>query len=336
MDFLQKRKEQLKVHSLGDLIRQGKVNNSKTASLVNGPTVFDCLVNKWTRTDLMALIGDSGSGKSEVVLYIFKEILKNNPNSCAVFCSLEMTTQKIAFRWLEMTKDCPELADRLYIISRYTEEGKPKEVNVGWVQLEMNNIKNIAGDVIAFAVDHLHILGENTADNLNSIAFAFKELSVEMNAFGILLAQVSKSKGQGAEVPLDADAVYGCSQLKWCADYILQVHRPIMRLENDAGISVLGWGFCKVREMSQNDKIKRGQNKLLIYDYETRGLRNLKAEEKTIFKNYYDTLIELKQKEEEFKSFHYDLSTEVKAPNGKIVVLPETFSGSRREDEEDL
>ena len=119
MDFVAKRKKQAGIFSLGDSRRAGKVTAGLNPELfVNGPEEFDCLVNKWSRQELLGIIGDSGTGKSEVVLAMFKTMLENNPESNAIYVSLEMTDQKISERWGKMTKDNPELADRLYIIWR--------------------------------------------------------------------------------------------------------------------------------------------------------------------------------------------------------------------------
>jgi hypothetical protein len=330
MDFVAKRKKQAGIFSLGDSRRAGKVTAGLNPALfVNGPEEFDCLVNKWSRQELLGVIGDSGTGKSEVVLAMFKTMLENNPESNAIYVSLEMTDQKISERWGKMTKDNPELADRLYIISRYDEDGKSRKVSMKWIKKELNRYREHIGDVCVFAIDHIHCLGENDASTLNSIMITLKEMAVEMNAFGMPMAQVNKGSGQKGEVPLDADAVLGCSQFKYICSDIIQIHRPILRLEEEAGISVLGWGYAKVREADKKDKVKRGQNKLLVYDQDKRCLRNLNNTEYTTFKMYYDMLLEMKSEEEKNKAFTYDLKKEIKKKDGTVVVVTEKFSGNK-------
>jgi len=330
MDFVAKRKKQAGIFSLGDSRRAGKVTAGLNPALfVNGPEEFDCLVNKWSRQELLGVIGDSGTGKSEVVLAMFKTMLENNPESNAIYVSLEMTDQKISERWGKMTKDNPELADRLYIISRYDEDGKSRKVSMKWIKKELNRYREHIGDVCVFAIDHIHCLGENDASTLNSIMITLKEMAVEMNAFGIPMAQVNKGSGQKGEVPLDADAVLGCSQFKYICSDIIQIHRPILRLEEEAQISVLGWGYAKVREADKKDKVKRGQNKLLIYDQEKRCLRNLNNTEYSTFKMYYDMLLEMKSEEEKNKAFTYDLKKEIIKKDGTKVIVTEKFSGNK-------
>jgi hypothetical protein len=326
--FIEKRKQQMGVRSMADLRRSGKVTGGLNSNLfVNGPAEFDCLKNKWSRQELLGVIGDSGVGKSEVVLNFFKYILKNNPNSCAVYVSLEMTDEKISQRWFQLTSDCPEISERLYVISRYDEFGKSREVSMGWIKKELIKYREVIGDVAAFAIDHIHCLGENDPSTLNSIMITLKEMAVELNAFGLPMAQVNKGAGQKGEVPLDADAVLGCSQFKYICSDIIQIHRPILRLEEEAKLSVMGWGYCKIREATKEDKVKRGQNKLLAYDMDSREFRKMTTPEYTIFKEYYNQLLEMKSAEEKHKAHTYDLVKEVVSPNGKVVTIVEKFSG---------
>ena len=238
-----------------------------------------------------------------------------------------MTDEKISQRWFKLTEECPEISDRLYVISRYDESGKSREVSMPWIKKELVKYREVIGDVAVFAIDHIHCLGENDPSTLNSIMITLKEMAVELNAFGIPMAQVNKGAGQKGEVPLDADAVLGCSQFKYICSDIMQIHRPILRLEEEAKISVMGWGYCKIREAHKEDKVKRGQNKLLAYDVETRGFKKMSTAEYSTFKLYYNELLAMKSAEEKHKSFTYDLIKEVVSPSGKVVTVVEKFSG---------
>lgn len=332
--FAQKRLKQAGIRSLGALRRSGKVKRGSDPELfVYATPEFDCLEHKWSRKEVLGVIGDSGVGKSEVVLQLIKDMLISNPTSCAVYVSLEMTDQEIAKRWFDMTGDDEELADRLYILSRYDENGKSRE-NIGmkWIKNQLEIYKDAIGDVVTFALDHIHVLGENDPSTLNSIMISVKEMAVNLNALGIAMAQVNKSSGGKGEIPLDADAVLACSQFKYIANNIIQIHRPILRLEEDAKLSILGWGYAKVREAHKNDKVKRGQNKLLAYDRDLRMLRKMTTAEFTIFKLYYNTLLEMKSAEERNKAYSYDITKKVKGKNGEDIEIKEIFSGDRAED----
>ena len=202
---------------------------------------------------------------------------------------------------------------------------------MGWIKKELIKYKEVVGDVVAFAVDHIHCLGENDPSTLNSIMITLKEMVVEMNSFGIAIAQVNKSSGKKGEVPLDADAVLGVSQLKYICTDIIQIHRPILRLEEEAKISVMSWGYCKIREPHKNDKIKRTQNKLLIYDQETRNFRKLTTSEFSTFKLFYNELLEMKSSEGKHSAHSYHLQKEITQPDGKKVIISEIFSGSNED-----
>lgn len=333
MEFSQKRREQAGIRSLGELRRNGKVKRGTDPALfVHGPEEFDCLKSKWSRREVLGVVGDSGCGKTEVLLCLMKSILINNPESNAVYISLEMTDQEIYKRWSEMTEDYPELEDRLFVLSRYDDEGNSKQVSIKWVQNELELYKDALGDIVCFALDHVHVLGENDPSTLNSIMIKIKEMAVKSNALGIALAQVNKGAGGKGEVPLDADSVLGCSQFKYISSNIIQIHRPILRLEEDAGISVMGWGYCKVREAHKEDKVKRGQNKILVYDRDLRDLRKPSIEEFSVFKQFYNLLLEMKSAEERSKSYAYDLSKEVVGRDGKVVEIKEIFSGDVAEE----
>jgi hypothetical protein len=111
----------------------------------------------------------------------------------------------------------------------------------------------------------------------------------------------------------------------------MQIHRPILRLEEEAGLSVMAWGYCKVREADKADKVKRGQNKLLLYDIMERGFRKMTTGEYKTFKSWYNDLLEMKSAEEKHKAFTYDLQKEIVGKDGKVVVITEKFSGDRDE-----
>lgn len=334
MDFLTKRKAQMNIRSISDLKKSGRISGKMNSKLfVNGPKEFDCLVNQWSRQELLGVIGDSGTGKSEVVLSFFKEILKNNPDSAAVYVSLEMTDEKLGQRWFKMTEDCPEIGERLYIISRYDDSGRSREVSMKWIKAELVRYRETIGDVVAFAIDHIHCLGENDPSTLNSMMITLKEMAVELNAFGIPMAQVNKSSGQKGEVPLDSDAVLGCSQFKYICSDIMQIHRPILRLEEEAKMSIMSYGYCKVREADEFDKMRRGQNKVLAYDIKIRGFRKMTSAETATFKMYMNELLAMKDAETRNQAFTYDLAREVIGKDGKMLIVTEKFSGSTGNDD---
>lgn len=326
MDFQKKRLEQLGVESLGSFKgNAGAVRDEK--SLVYGPKEFDNLFYGWSRGELMGILGDSSSGKTEVVLMSMADILRNNPDSYAVFVSLEMKTDRLANRFLDMVKDDIDISDRFLVISRYDKDGKSKDISMKSIKSELLKVREAVGDVVTFCIDHLHAVGENDVSSLNSICLTVKEMCVELDAFGMLLGQVSKGHGKGGEVPLTADAVYSASQYKWVCSDILQIHRPIKRYEDEAKLSVMGYSYVKIREPHKDDKLKVGQNKLLKYDLEKRSLVKMDINDYTNFKMYYSAVLEAREKEEKKTAHEYDLSKEITTKEGKVITINERFSG---------
>lgn len=332
-DLLKKRKQQAKIKSMLDMLHCGDVSDVVDESLfVHGPADFDCLEVKWSRTQVLGLIGDSGVGKSETALIFVPDILINNPQSSVIYVSLEMTNQDIAERMFKITEETRDITDRFYIVSRYNDDGVSHDVSMDWIKREVKKIRDVVGDVVAIFIDHIHVLGNNDPSTLNSIMIALKEIAVEMNCLVVPLAQVNKSTSGKGELPLDADSVLGVSQYKYICSDIIQIHRPILRLEEEAKLNVLSWGYCKIRKAKPGDRVKRGQNKLLTYMADTCRFRELNVDEYFTFSEYYNILLEMRSAEEKRKAFAYDIQKKVVRPDGSEQILKVKFSGDGAND----
>ncbi len=69
-------------------------------------------------------------------------------------------------------------------------------------------------------------------------------------------------------------------------------------------------------------------NYLLHFDHDTQTLRELTPNEKTEFSMLYEKVLELRQNEEKYKSFQFDLSTVIKGRDGKEVKLSKIVGGN--------
>ena len=332
-NLMEKRKKQNNIKSMYDMYTDGEVKNVVDRSLfIHGPDNFDCLINKWAKTQVYGIMGDSGTGKSETVLTFMPSILESNPDEIVVGVNLEMTNQDVFERIYKICRGERELIERFYSVSRYKDDGTTNDVSMEWIKREVKRVKDVTGKAVsALYVDHIHCLGENDPSTLNSIMISLKEMAVELNCAVFALAQVNKSSSGKGELPLDADAVLGCSQFKYIATDIIQIHRPILRLEEEAGLNVLSWGYCKVRKPHKDDPVKRGQNKLLIYESDNCTFRPLTVDEYFTFTHYYSTLLEMRSAEEKKKAFSYDIQKKVVRPDGSEVILKSKFSGGGEE-----
>jgi len=335
MNFTTKRKEQVGVRSLGDLRRNNTVSGKEdTTKRINGPSEMDCLTRRWQRGDTTGILSGSGTGKTSVVLYILKHILLNNPTGYVAFVSLEMTASEIAEKWFKSTEDYPEIADRFYIIENYDDEGRSKELSTSDIKLELAKLKGVLdGTLHAFVIDHFHEINSNGALDLNPIAKELKNIAVELDSHGFILSQTTKGKGIG-DVPVPKDGCYGTSRYEWLMTNILTVFQPLRRVQSECDLPILGWQYSKIRYKNASDKVKENMNYLLKFDFDTEDLLPLTRDDKTKFTMYYEKVLELRQNEEKFKSFQFDLSETIKGKDGKEVVLSNIFGGNRGEKEE--
>jgi len=329
VSFLDKRKQQLGIKSLGDMIRNGDVKFEIDPEMfVHGPKDFDCLADRWSRKEVMGFVGGSGSGKTQVVLEIFSKILENtlDENTICVFVSLEMTTHKIAQRWINLVGHDNPISDRLYVISNYNEDGTSKMLTTESILRDANALQDMLEvDIISMAVDHLHIIQftQGQGADYNKVCSRVKEIAVELNTFLILLSQTTKGK-QGAycDKPLDGDASYNCSQFKWISSWIISIHQPLGSLAGSCDLNVLAWSYVKIREKNIEDGAKMGVYNLLHYDMESGKLRKLTRDEMFQFNNYYGEVIELRKENEDEDSYAiYDNKIEGKALSDREALL---------------
>ena len=334
-DLAQKRLQQSGIRSLGDMKRSGLISGKvDPKKFVNGPDKMDCLIRPWQRGDLTGILAGTGVGKTSFVLYMFRHILMNNPEGIVIFVTLEMTKEELFEKWEKSNADTPELADRLYIIENYDDEGISKELTTNDIKIELINHKQVLNTTIhAFALDHLHEINVGNAVDLNPTCKELKNIAVELDAHGFILSQTTKGKGIG-DIPVPKDGCYGTSRYEWLMTNILTVFQPLRRVEKDCELAVMGWQYAKIRYKNAKDKCKEGMNYLMRFDFDTEDLVDLDANEVGVFKMYYDKVLELRQNEAKFKSYQFDLSREIKGKDGKMVKLNETFGGGTPEDEE--
>lgn len=336
MDFAAKRKEQSGIKSLSDLQREGKITGKvDPTKYVNGPKKIDCLARPWHRGDLTGILAGTGVGKTSFVLYMFKHILLNNPDGIVVFVSLEMTAAEIAEKWFKSTEENPEIAERFYIIENYDDEGKSRELTAQMIKFELKKIKETLGQTIhAFALDHIHEINVNGSADYNPVCKELKNVAVELDTHGFILSQTTKGKGIG-DVPVPKDGCYGTSKFEWLMTNILTVFQPLRRVQKECNLPVLAWQYAKIRYKNAKDKVREDMNYLLKFDYETEDLVELDRNEKVDFELYYEKVQELRQNEEKFKSFQFDLSTTVEGKDGKVVKLDKIIGGSKPRSLED-
>lgn len=335
MNLDQKRLEQSGIKSLGDLKRSGAVSGKiNPKKFVKGPEKMDCLVRPWQRGDCTGILAGPGVGKTTYILYVLKHILMNNDNGIVVFVSLEMTKDEIAEKWFKATEDYPELADRMYIIENFDDDGKAKDLSITDIKLELEKIKMTLNTTVhAYALDHLHEINIGNSIDYNPVCREIKNMTVELDTHGFILSQTTKEKGVG-DIPVPKNGCFGTSRFENLMTNIITVFQPLRRVEKECGLTVMGWQYAKIRYKNKGDKCKEGMNYLLRFDFDTEDLVELNNEEIAIFKMYYAKVLELRQNEAKYKSFQFDLSKTIKGKDGKEVVIDEVYGGGSVEEEE--
>jgi len=334
-DFEQKRKKQAGIRSLGDLKRSGAVSGKIDPSkFIHGPEKIDALVRKLQRGDCTGGLAGPGVGKTTFSLWILKHILRNNSEGIVVFVSLEMTASEIAEKWFKATEDEPELADRLFIVENYDEEGRSKDMTVEDIKIELTNIKNTLNTTIhAYVLDHFHEIHIGNSADYNPVARQVKNMTVELDTHGFILSQTTKDKGVG-DLPVPKNGCFGCSRFENLMTNIITIFQPLRRVEKECKLPVMGWQYAKIRYKNKGDKVKEGMNYLMRYDFDTEDLIDLNTEEVAIFKMYYEKVLQLRQNEEKYKSFQFDLSRTIKGKDGKEVELDDVYGGGKPEEGE--
>lgn len=335
MDFGKIRKEQSGIQSLGDLRRAGKIKTGfDPKKAIRGPKYFDCLQRPWLRGDLLGVLSPTGVGKTTWSLFTIKEVLKNNPQGgVAVLVVLEQSTDEINEKWEAMTEDCPELADRLYIFSNYDDQGMSQNLGISEIKYNIKKIKNTLNEtVLVFLIDHLHLINNQGSENFNAVCVDLKALAKEVDAYGIIISQTTKAN-QVIDVPVPRTGCYNCSQYEWIMTNIISIFQPLKRVEHEANLPLLGWQLSKIRYKGATDKVKEQMNYLLYFDHNTQSLRELTRQEKADFEMYYEKVLELRQNEEKFKSFQFDISETITGKDGKTVKLDKVIGGKKLEDD---
>tara|TARA_R110000868_G_C10973188_1_gene771533 strand:+ start:68898 stop:70928 length:2031 start_codon:yes stop_codon:yes gene_type:complete len=293
--------------------------------LVNGPVYLDmrALIKNWRTTQVLGLLAGTGVGKTAKTLWIFKEIIKNNPENDGIFSfhTLEMPVKEIADRWLDLVgKDSP-WSNRLYIIGNEDEvTGDPRNLGLQEIVEDVQELEKQTGKkVISMGVDHFGIIakhidtrkkytfgilsedqggwGDVRTLSANRLATELKSVAKILDVFLIILSQTTKEKGVG-DLPIGKDGAYGNSQFDNICDYIISIWQPLMRVHKDTPHRFLAYQYAKIRHKHKNDTLTELEPKLLTYQSDTGDLTCPTEDEYMAFKEMLPRAQEARQNEQ--------------------------------------
>lgn len=314
-----------KFKTVGQRLREGF--DTIELDPVNGPKFFDCLVNKWSKTQILGLVAGSGVGKTAVTLKIFKDMIENSTDNddVFVFFSLEMQEAEIVKRWIKLVGNDSPLADRLYVIDTNAENGDQRIIGLQEIYEYCRDIKNATGkEISAIAIDHIGITskhidtrkkytfgveseqmsgwGDTRTISLANLCTQLKTLAKMLNTFVIPLTQTTKEKGLGY-TPLGKDAAFGVSQYENIVDYMITLWQPLMLVQEQTPYRFLSWQYAKVRNQDVDDPVKPNTFKLLTYDMVSGDLYPTTEDEYKVFSNLLPLALErAKEKEKKIET----------------------------------
>lgn len=329
-----KEMNRLGIRSLGDRVRSNEISKGwDTTKRINSAPYSDKLERPFLRGDITGILAPSGVGKTTYCINdIFWQLVNNPSGICAMFV-LEQDASEINEKWESLTIDHPTLADRFYIFSNFDDDMIGKEsMSILDIKHKAKTLKNVTGEtLISVCIDHLHLIRNNAAD-FNPIMIEIKKMAKELDTHIHVVSQTQKAN-QIIDLPVPRTGCYNCSQFEWNVSNIISIFQPLSRVQSEANLPLLGYQFCKIRYKNTKDEIKENMNYLLYFDHDTQGLRELTPNEKTEFSHWYEKVIELRQNEEKYKSFQFDLSTTIKGKDGKTVKLTKIVGGDAGSDE---
>ena len=334
MGFMDKRKDQMGIKSASDMLSgSGLAPINIPELMVQGPELLDCNIRRWQRGDGIGIIGSSGVGKTSFLMWIFKHILLNNPTGIAVFVACEMSENQLLAKWQKATKDTPEISHRFYIVTSHDENGDARDMSIKGIKKTLHNHKRVLNtDILAYVIDHLHIVKREENESLDSVVYAFSDLNKDLNSIGFLTSQTTKTRSGGGDLPLDKDASYGCSSFTWELSYIYTLCVPLLRVQDTCDLPITGWNLAKNRFKEKKDFYKEGVNYLFKFDYDDESYRNLSEDDKTRFMDAYTEVVAIREAEDKKKQYLFDISSRVKNKNGDDIRIDRKVGRSDSED----
>lgn len=282
----------------------------KLGDPINGPTFMDAAEEPWRRGEVLGLVGGTGMGKTTLTLKLLREILMNNDQGIVIFFSLEMSTAQVKRRWERLTKNQPDITRRVFVVSNDAVDGNINNIGLQEIVYYTRDISRSEGqDVICVVIDHMGELSnlvdtrkepsfnakgdiEGGFDPVKKLGYQnlcskVKDLAKILNTFVIMQSQTRREYDTVGDVTLYKDAAFGASNFEKMVHWMITFWQPLMRLYSETSLRVTAWQYCKIREQSDNDRVKVLDPRLLNFDMKTGDYRALTPAEEEEFNLLY-------------------------------------------------
>ena len=216
-----------------------------------------------------------------------------------------MPEHEIEERWVNLVGKGSNLADRLYVIGNEDENSEPRDLTLQDMYDYCQDIRRDTGKNIgSVTIDHKDIInpvidlkrkptfgaegeqnggrGQERTLSAPAVCKAMKPLAKMLDTFVILLTQTTKGKG-GGDTPIGIDGAFGTSSYEWTMDFVITIWQPLMRIQKDTELRVLGWQYAKIRAKDKRDNAVPYEQFALRYDMDSGDLAPLTTEEKEEF-----------------------------------------------------
>lgn len=255
---------------------------------LNCHPVFEVIDHGFRTTELIGLIGGTGSGKTTLALNYFYHFAQRNPEFIHFFCSLEQPAIEVAKRWDKICKGNRNLHKKIHVIGNYDKDGTYR--NLGLKEIEQHIIAKAAklGKRVGCVVlDHVGILKRPpTKDGghagLVDVYHGLKSFAVRTKTLVIAQSQTSREKAGNGDVELDKSSAFGSSVFDWYCDLVLTTWQPLRGVYKEAPeMATSAVRYCKIRHKNLlKDRLKEDELFVLKFDPETELLREMtQAEE---------------------------------------------------------
>ncbi len=310
--------------SVKDILRAGGVT---AGTRFQSWDIFDRTESGFRLTQVMGLIGGSGSGKTTFALNMFYHFALRNPSYTHVFVSLEQPEGEIAQRWLKIAGEDSNLHDRIHVLGNYNPDGTYRNLSLPEIEDYIVKLKEETGTEIGcVCIDHVGVLRKESRNGegqaLIDIFHQMKAFANRTKCFLMMQSQTSREKAGNGDQEIGKDGAYGSTVFEWYCDYVVTTWQPLKRIYPQAPhLTCSAFAMPKIRHKNTlKDRITEEDNFVLKFDPATERLREMTQQEESAYDFYASQASTLRNKDRKREP---KKMTKLRVNTGKDIVKHE-------------